>query len=878
MTLFVNGAPLQVDRFPPYEFEWPTGAAGYYDIFFEVLDNQGNRNVSSVMRREVFYSEAPQFDFQPASPAIVSANLDTNGSWEKETISISYSGTGYHVPHQVVFFDPQQSGDGASGYAMISNGKVSDVQITSEGTGYSQNSEIRLVGGLSTALKPIRMELGKTLPLGIYAYDPDSMINPLGFVLDINGEEMDTVITGSDPNFSFLWTPMVPGDYDLRVRGSSVDGTEAFTANLDIEVFNDSRNSVTLLANAVLDQPFQAVGNPLTLPFQIDSVLGTVEEIRVFDNGVEVASYPANQRNNLTYEPGTGFFNFSWVPNYTGAHEILVSVKLQNGVYVFSEAHTFEAEKGINILISSSSQALNTEPYPFLLHDQCTKIGVQVEVGRGHAPELSQAFLYGNEILLAHTVFPPNFEYEYNSLGFSNNRVAWNFDWNVSFQDFVDLPVDGNSSVQIDLKVIAVTRADMSMGIHGQELISESVPVYLRVLDINDPISSIALYYLAVTGERLCDVRDLYPDLEDAPDFDANGTIDNNTTDRVDDTDVVGDIVESISNEDYVDLIGAQVVLYGSYHDDANDFFDEWEKYNQEFNRDLNSYIINEFESSDRGERSYISLYGHIYNDRNQFLGAREGDYYSNRVAFVNRHYRNKYGRLPFTTQSRSGANKIWASRDLGNVGVAADFIFNLVREPTIPGTIGGLQTYLPNMASHRGIYLSKAQTYLAIKNASTEDANDTNQLRVGKVDFQNLSEASEYVVQSSYIRQKFNLLWDDSETSDISANWKHEDWFGWFTDEAYPWIYHVDLGWLYSNSNSQNNIWLYSESMGWFWTSREIFKDHSNLTATNQRFIYRVRPQAGGGWEGSWSLLVLPGTGNDSGTIEVYDYGYYSF
>ena len=65
---------------------------------------------------------------------------------------------------------------------------------------------------------------------------------------------------------------------------------------------------------------------------------------------------------------------------------------------------------------------------------------------------------------------------------------------------------------------------------------------------------------------------------------------------------------------------------------------------------------------------------------------------------------------------------------------------------------------------------------------------------------------------------------------------------------------------------------------MGWFWTSREIFKDHSNLTATNQRFIYRVRPQAGGGWEGSWSLLVLPGTGNDSGTIQIYDYGYYSF
>ena len=141
---FVNGAPLQVDRFPPYEFEWPTGAAGYYDIFFEVLDNQGNRNVSSVMRRKSLL-EAPQFDFQPASPAIVSANLDTNGSWEKETCL-------FHIPvrgimcHWVVFLI-HNSQAMVHQVIMISNGKVTDVQITSEGTGYSQNSEIRLVGG-----------------------------------------------------------------------------------------------------------------------------------------------------------------------------------------------------------------------------------------------------------------------------------------------------------------------------------------------------------------------------------------------------------------------------------------------------------------------------------------------------------------------------------------------------------------------------------------------------------------------------------------------------------------------------------------------------------------------------------------------------------
>ncbi|MEK9772792.1 MAG: hypothetical protein VW576_04445, partial [Opitutae bacterium] len=83
---------------------------------------------------------------------------------------------------------------------------------------------------------------------------------------------------------------------------------------------------------------------------------------------------------------------------------------------------------------------------------------------------------------------------------------------------------------------------------------------------------------------------------------------------------------------------------------------------------------------------------------------------------------------------------------------------------------------------------------------------------------------------------------------------------------------------WLYSNGTSQKNIWLYSESIGWFWTSREIFKDHPNLSADNQRFIFRVRPRASSGWEGSWSLITLPAPGSGSSTIQIYDYGYYRF
>ncbi|MEL0098591.1 MAG: hypothetical protein VW907_03445, partial [Opitutae bacterium] len=396
--------------------------------------------------------------------AKASAQVDENGSWETGEVSIEYAGSGYHVPPEVVFVDPDGTGTGARGFAYLSGDKVTTVEIINAGSGYSENSEIRLIGGLNTSLQPVRMELGKTLPLGIYAYDPDTMINQTGFVLEINDEEIDTFITGADPYFSFLWTPERPGDYNIRVRGSSVDGTEAFTQTLDVEVFNDSRNTVTMLATALVEDPIHAVGNIFILPFQIDTVLGTVEEIRVFDNGVEVGSYPTSLRNNLSYEPGSGFFNFYWVPNYEGKHEILVSVKLQNGLYVFSEAHIFEAAQGLNILISPSSRALVDDPYPFLLHEQCAQVGVEVEVGRGQAPEFSQAFLYGNQILLAHKIFEPDFAYEYNALGFSNNKIAWNFDWNVSFKDYVDLPIDSNNTVQVDLKVIAITKTDLSMG------------------------------------------------------------------------------------------------------------------------------------------------------------------------------------------------------------------------------------------------------------------------------------------------------------------------------------------------------------------------------------------------------------------------------
>jgi len=399
-----------------------------------------------------------------------------------------------------------------------------------------------------------------------------------------------------------------------------------------------------------------------------------------------------------------------------------------------------------------------------------------------------------------------------------------------------------------------VTQADMSIGLQGQQLVSNTVPVRIRALSIGDEISQIALQYFAVKNERVSVMLSLYSTPPVSP--------------TIDDPGLPPPLPPPPSGEDYlisdgdVDLLGANVVLYGEILSSAN-FRNESNIYQEEFNSDLLSYIIDKLSSDDPEKRTG---YGKIFDDRNHLLGTIEGDYYWNRINFVSFFFNNKYGRFPFTIQADTGAKKIWLARELGEVGAAADFIFNLVREPTTAAVFGTPITYLPKMAAHREIWDTHVYNLLT--------DNDTNNRKVGQIEMLNVDKIRRSFLNSSYYRQKLNLLWADSTKSEVSDSWKYEDWFGWFTDEAFPWIYHTDLGWLYSQSNSQNNIWFFSEQLGWFWTSEEIFKTPSSL-AEDQRFIFRVRAGNHGGWEGSWSLVTLPSEANDRDSIYLFDYGY---
>ena len=71
-------------------------------------------------------------------------------------------------------------------------------------------------------------------------------------------------------------------------------------------------------------------------------------------------------------------------------------------------------------------------------------------------------------------------------------------------------------------------------------------------------------------------------------------------------------------------------------------------------------------------------------------------------------------------------------------------------------------------------------------------------------------------------ISQKADLL------SSSLPNWKYLDWFGFFNDVEFPWIYHDGLGWIYVHGPKEDEVWLYVSGIGWFWTTEEIWSNRN--------------------------------------------------
>ena len=58
----------------------------------------------------------------------------------------------------------------------------------------------------------------------------------------------------------------------------------------------------------------------------------------------------------------------------------------------------------------------------------------------------------------------------------------------------------------------------------------------------------------------------------------------------------------------------------------------------------------------------------------------------------------------------------------------------------------------------------------------------------------------------------------DQATTSD-GVNYQHP-WFGWFAGRSADWAYHLNLGWIFSNSTSETRAWIHVPGLGWIYTT----------------------------------------------------------
>ncbi len=72
------------------------------------------------------------------------------------------------------------------------------------------------------------------------------------------------------------------------------------------------------------------------------------------------------------------------------------------------------------------------------------------------------------------------------------------------------------------------------------------------------------------------------------------------------------------------------------------------------------------------------------------------------------------------------------------------------------------------------------------------------------------------------------------SHAEETEAGWRVSAWFGAFLPLQGGWIYHSDLGWVYTVDDGAGNLWLWREGQGWLWTGQGIY-----------RYLYRHQDQS---------------------------------
>ena len=175
----------------------------------------------------------------------------------------------------------------------------------------------------------------------------------------------------------------------------------------------------------------------------------------------------------------------------------------------------------------------------------------------------------------------------------------------------------------------------------------------------------------------------------------------------------------------------------------------------------------------------------------------------------------------------------------------AVDLIFNLSKEYKLEG---GLPYILGSDPLRDNVYKIVVLLFILME----DDLSSFSSSEVSRLSTLSFDQAMLSILRDYRYQYKFNQF--IKESKEVENSWKETKWFGYFVDTSYPWIYHIELGWLYYGGATLNGgFWLFSDKLGWLWSDKTHFSfDQEN--GQNYRLIYQSR-------ENTWIGLVSSGS-----------------
>jgi len=94
-------------------------------------------------------------------------------------------------------------------------------------------------------------------------------------------------------------------------------------------------------------------------------------------------------------------------------------------------------------------------------------------------------------------------------------------------------------------------------------------------------------------------------------------------------------------------------------------------------------------------------------------------------------------------------------------------------------------------------------------------------------------------ILSDSKYTSRHNRLFGQRKARRVSNadGWKELPWLGYFSDTNFPWVYHVDLGWIYVKGVSLKNFWVFKENLGWLWFSSKAYPH--TFSSSENNWVY---------------------------------------